>query len=376
MEPVLLPLRLLSLLVLAGLSACAVPTAGLSKTPVAEPTKSTTDGLIKTSAAAPVALGGLAYHSLLWQVKIAALPAGMTAVQLHQALQQRLDALEATLSTYQPQSELMRFNRAPVGEWVKVSPELLHCAETAIAVSQLTQGAYDVTVGPLVELWGFGTAAPPLRKPEDAALAQARTRVGWQYLGIDAGHSSLQRRRDIRVDFSSLGEGAGVDELAKHLESVGVHDYLVSVAGTSRMSGHRPDGRPWALAIETPDGSGLPGYPLRLLQQVVSTSGSYRNYREVDGQRYSHTIDPATGAPVTHHGVSVTVVLPAAAGATRADALATAFNVLGPERGLALADEKGIAVFYIEKAEGGFQARWSRDFSLYLADTDAGQVGR
>lgn len=313
--------------------------------------------------AEPVVVGGLAYRSMPWQVKVAMLPAGLDALALQTELQKILDDADAVLSTWQPDTELMRFNRAPIGSWVPVSPLLLHAVQTAVAVSVLSDGAYDVTIGPLVGLWGFGRK-PFEGVPDAAAIAAARQRVGWRHIGIDAAGSRLMRRADIQVDLSSIGEGIAVDALADFLERRQVRDYLVSVAGTLRVRGHKPDGGSWQVAVEQPDGSGLPRRRLALEAQAVSTSGAYRNYRDGDGHRYSHTIDPKTGWPITHGGVSVTVVT--ATDAATADALATAFNVLGPEAGLELAGKEKLAVFYIKAAGRGFSEAASPSFVSFL----------
>ena len=263
---------------------------------------------------------GVAFYSMPWTVKVSALPDGVTADVWQKDLQKVLDDANRVLSTYQPDTELMRFNAAPVGQWVTVSPMLLRAVQTAVEVSALTNGAYDITVGPLVDLWGFGPKAVPERVPDAAQIAQTRARVGWQHIGIDASKSALMRKADIQLDLSSVGEGVAVDALVAFVQAKGVQDFMVSVAGCTRINGFKPDGSRWVIAIEKPDGSGQPQQILALTEQAISTSGSYRNYHEIDGRRYSHTIDPATGAPITHHGVSVSVIA-ADGNTTRADAL-------------------------------------------------------
>lgn len=355
-----------------GLAGCAmappVPEAAAGAKGRGVPAPLLAPVVTVSSSVPAVTLGGVAFHSLQWQVKLDALPAGVTAPVLQRELQAALDALDDALTTYRPDSELMRFNRQPLGEWVPVSALLLQCVQMAVETSRLSDGAYDVTIGPLVELWGFGAAPAPVTLPSAAAIAAAKARVGWERIGIDPERRALRRLADIRLDLSSLGEGAGADALAEVLERAGARDYLVRVAGTSRQRGQRPGGGPWRLAIERPEGGGQPGRGLRAPESVVSSSGAYRNSREIGGRHYSHTIDPVTGYPVTHAGVSVTVVLPATEGAMRADALATAFNVLGPERGLVLARERGLAVFYVERTEAGLGERWSPGFAPFLAD--------
>lgn len=319
-----------------------------------------------TQAAEPLAFSGIAFYSTNWVVKFDALPPGMSAAQVQGQLQAILNTVNDTLSTYQPDSELMRFNRAPVGQWVGVSPMLFAAASTATAVSGLSGGAFDSTVAPLVNLWGFGPQGRPRHIPSRRQIAAAKAQVGWQKLALDAGGPALQRKAAISLDLSSLGEGTGVDAMAAWLESVGITNYMAEVAGTFRVSGHKPDGSAWVIAIERPDESGLPQRALRLDNQVVSTSGLYRNYYEVKGVRYSHIINPKTGRPITHHGVSVTVVEPPGTPAKVADATATAFNVLGPEQGYALAARLHLPVFFIVSTGKGFSEKYTAEFNQYL----------
>lgn len=315
----------------------------------------------------PVAVEGVAFYSMPWTVKVSALPAGVSAAAWQADLQKVLDDANRVLSTYQPDTELMRFNAAPVGQWVVVSPMLLRAVQTAVEVSALTGGAYDITVGPLVDLWGFGPKAVPEHIPDAAQIALARTRVGWQYIGIDADKRALMRKADIQLDLSSVGEGVAVDALVAYVQAKGVNDFMVSVAGCTRVSGYKPDGSRWVIAIEQPDGSGRPQQVLALTDQAVSTSGSYRNYHEIAGRRYSHTIDPSTGAPITHHGVSVSVIA-ADGNTTRADALATAFNVLGPRTGLALAQRENIPAGFMEHAETGLRVQYTQAMKAWLPE--------
>lgn len=313
----------------------------------------------------PVAVQGIAFHSMQWQVKVSALPEGMDPAALTAGLQAVLDEANAVLSTYQPETELMRFNRAPVGEWVNVSPMLFGAVTTALEVSALSAGAYDITVGPLVNLWGFGPEAVPVKVPEAAQLKAAQARVGWQKIGVDAEKRALRRLADVQLDLSSLGEGVAVDALADWLLARGIKDFMVSVAGCTRVRGVKPDGQRWVIAIERADGSGQPERILALADNAVSTSGSYRNYHEIDGQRYSHTLDARSGMPITHRGVSASVIA-TDGNTTRADALATAFNVLGPEAGLALAARENLPVFYIERTDAGEQVRYTTAFTTFL----------
>jgi thiamine biosynthesis lipoprotein len=311
----------------------------------------------------PVVLSGIAFHSMTWTVKVSALPEGKDAATARAELQQLLDAANGVLSTYQADTELMRFNRAPAGQWVKVSPLLFNAVREAQAVSEATGGRYDVTVGPLVNLWGFGPDAVPVTVPDAAAIAAARARVGYRKVTLDASRLALRHEAGVQLDLSSVGEGVAVDALSARLAAWGVRDYLVSVAGCSRASGQRPDGRDWRLAIEKPDGSGGVQQVLRLGNRSVSTSGSYRNYHEIGGVRYSHTIDPASGQPIRHKGVSVSVI---GSEATRADAWATALNVLGPDEGHALAEARQIPAYFIYHTDKGPAVRYTTAFRAFL----------
>lgn len=316
----------------------------------------------------PVALTGVAFYSMAWEVKVSSLPSSLSPRVLQQRLQRRLDTVNGILSTYQPDTELMRFNRTPQLQPFPASELLLSAVNTAMQVSEQTNGVYDPTIGPLVNLWGFGPEAVPIHVPDVARIEAARQRVGWRQVAVDRASGTLVRRKDVQLDLSSLGEGVGVDEMVAELGAQGLTGYMVSVAGTIRIAGMRPDGKPWRIAVESPDGQGRPEVMLRLQgKTAISTSGAYRNYHEIDGVRYSHTLDPRTGHPISHRGVSVTVVMPDSP-ASRADAWATALNVLGPEEGLTLADRLGIAALFLVKTDTGFASRPSRAFHPYLPE--------
>lgn len=320
-----------------------------------------------TVAKEPVTFSGIAYYSMPWAVKIDALPSQVSVQQLQQELQVSLDKANKVLSTYQNDTELMQFNQSPIGQWQQLSPMLFNTIQTSLTVSDATQGVYDVTVGALVELWGFGKQAVPTHTPTQVEIDTARQRVGWQSVLLNPQTHQAQRQKDVFLNLSSLGEGVGVDELEKVLAKYQIHSYMLSVAGTLKTQGLKPNGQTWQIAVEKPDGSGLPERVLKLGQQqaVVSTSGSYRNYHEIDGVRYSHTIDPRTAKPIQHKTVSTTVVFNHQK-AAYTDAWATALNVLGAKEGLALAEKQKIAVYYLLKTPTGFAEQYSSTFKVYL----------
>ncbi|MCB1644396.1 MAG: FAD:protein FMN transferase [Pseudomonadales bacterium] len=273
-----------------------------------------------------------------------------------------LESVNDSMSTYRDNSELSRFNKAPVNEWFTVSEGLMSVILSAREIWTLSAGRFDVTIGPLVNLWGFGPDASQDKVPSPDTLAAARARVGMAHLQSRPG--ALLKQTDIYVDLSAIAKGYGVDQVAGLLEAEGLGNYLVEVGGELRARGHNAAGKIWQIAIELPDAHQRMPYRVVPLQDMaMATSGDYRNYFERDGVRYSHTIDPQTGAPVTHNLASVTVL---ASTATMADGLATAINVMGPEQGLAMAERQNLAVFVILKAADGFEARYTRAFAKYI----------
>ena len=285
-------------------------------------------------------------------------------------LQPRIEALLArlnqTLSTYDPQSELSRFNRNPSVDWVTVSPELQTLVAEALRLSELSNGAFDITVGPLVNLWGFGPEPRRDQAPSDAEIAQARERIGYWRLQTREQPPALKKARpDLYLDLSAIAKGYGVDQLAALAETAGFHHYLVSIGGEIRAKGQNGRGQPWTIAIEKP----VAGQRAveRLIQpgdHSVSTSGDYRNFFEQNGRRYSHIINPHTGRPVAQTLASVTVISDQS---MLADATATTLMAAGADFGFQLAAEHHLAAFFILTGpEGRFEERYTPEFENYL----------
>ncbi|MBK1617121.1 hypothetical protein CKO42_01375 [Lamprobacter modestohalophilus] len=285
-----------------------------------------------------------------YSLQIVEPPAGLDRDALAQQVSTQLSDINGLMSTYQPTSELSRFNASSVTDWFLVSPELVAVVGAAQAVSEASAGAFDITVGPLVNLWGFGPTLTADVLPSAAELQAARARVGWQQLDVQLQPPALRKARpDLYVDLSAIAKGYAVDRVAALIESVGVDNYLVEIGGELRGRGINGRGEPWQIAIERPETSKRAMFRVVALRDIgMATSGDYRNFFEVDGARYSHTIDPATGRPVGHRLASVTVL---ADQAMEADAWATALLVLGPERGFELAERLGLAAFFIEHAQ-------------------------
>lgn len=288
-----------------------------------------------------------------------------------QALQTQVDSLlkhyNDEISTYDPNSSLSKFNQQQTTTPFPVSQDMADIVISAVRVGQRTQSVLDVTVGPLVNLWGFGPDKRPIKTPTDEQITAARQRVGIQHLHVNVSADHAELRKDvpnIYVDLSTIGEGFGADKVADFLESRGVHNYLVEIAGASRSRGVNAKGDPWKLAIQKPtDELDEVQAIIKPDGRAISTSGSYRNYYELDGQRYSHIIDPATGKPITHRLVSATVITPTA---LEADGLDTALMVMGPETAMAFAKQQRLAVYLVIKTDKGFKAEYSEAFKPYL----------
>lgn len=259
---------------------------------------------------------------------------------VHEALR----GVDEAMSTYKPDSELSAFNDGPADTDVALSPGLAEVMTLAFDVNRRSDGAFDVTVGPLVDRWGFGAQGELEALPTEAELDTLRARLGHDHLRL--GDGTLRKDApDLRVDLSAIAKGYGVDQAAAALEAAGYDDFLVEVGGEVRVAGTTEAGRPWRLAVEKPSSGDRAIHEVVALQDLaLATSGDYRNFTVVDGVRYSHTIDPTTGRPVEHRLASVSVVAPTCA---EADALATALNVLGPERGLALAKREGLPALFL-----------------------------
>lgn len=296
--------------------------------------------------------------------------AELDRAELQDELDRLLAAFSQISSTYIEDSELNQINRAPAAEWLDISETLSDILLIAHEISWLSGGAFDITVAPVVELWGFGAGGEVDAPPADAALEEAMQDVGFQHLNLDFGEPKLLKERAIQLDLSAIAKGYGVDIVALWLERRGLRNFLVEIGGEVVTRGLSPRGDAWRLAIEKPDAVGGIQQAIRVSGVAVATSGDYRNYFEKDGQRFSHTIDPRSGRPITHGLASVTVIHETAA---YADALATALNVMGPERAMAFAERHEIAAYLIEKGDDGFVSRHSPTFANYLDSAQAGQ---
>ena len=302
---------------------------------------------------------GSTYH-----ITVVDIPDGQQASTLEKDIADLLADAHARLTTYDPASELNQFNNAPVGEWLTLSPVLHEALMLSFETSVLSAGAFDPTVAPLVNLWGFGPGKHTETVPNDADITKAKAAIGYAGLELEAYEKRARKTRAIYLDLSGMGHGYGADLVANYLDSKGVKNYLAEVAGESRTKGQRPGGGAWRLAIETPVAMQGEIFQAVHLDNIgIATSGDYRNYFEKDGVRYSHTIDPRTGRPINHTLASVTVLDESAA---RADALATALLVLGMEKGKLLADSMAIPAFFIVRDGENFRGIATDTFKPYM----------
>ena len=261
------------------------------------------------------------------------------------------------MSTYRNDSEVSRFNELSDEELLTVSSETFDVFKHARAVSEATRGAFDITVGSLVDAWGFGADSSrsghlEVPMPTEDEVITIRSQLGWQFVHLDEEASTISKGRPfLRCDLSAIAKGYAVDRAANVLGSMGIDDYLVELGGEIRTSGLNEQGESWVVAIERPLFSGRePHRLLRLENSALATSGDYRKFYEKDGRRYSHTIDPRTGRPVIHSLASVSVV---EALCVRADAYATALMVLGEVEGFRFAVDHGLAALFLIRNEKG-----------------------
>lgn len=289
------------------------------------------------------------------------------AQALRAKVQAQLDADDRLLSTWKNDSALMRFNHAADTRPWPVSEAMADIVTLSLRIGAKTHGAMDITVGPLVNLWGFGPDKQPVATPDAQAIAAAKARTGLQHLQVinQSGRQFLQKDiPDLFVDLSTVGEGYAADHLARLMEQEGISRYLVSVGGALVSRGMNGEGKPWRVAIQKPtDQENAVQAIVDINGHGISTSGSYRNYYELDGKRISHVIDPQTGQPITHKLVSVTVIAPTA---LEADGWDTGLMVLGPEKAQQVVREQGLAVYMIVKEGEGFKTWMSPQFRTFL----------
>ncbi len=306
---------------------------------------------------------GTRYH-----ISVVAPPTGTGREALQSDIDMVLARVDITMSTWRADSEISRLNARPPGDWMTVSGNLHRVLEASLRMHALSGGAFDVTVAPLLEAWGFGPRSVGPRTPSAQELETLSGRVGSAAITLADAPLRVRKSADRTLELSAIAPGYAVDLLAARFAGRGLSDFMIEIGGEVRTAGRNAAGKAWRIGIERPDAPpGTPQLSLALSGESASTSGDYREFFESEGRRYSHTIDPRTLRPVAHRLASVTVV---AGDCMSADALSTALMVLGPEEGLAFAEREGIAAYMLVRTAHGFTARHSRAFTPHLDQTN------
>ncbi len=261
----------------------------------------------------------------IWSARIVDAPTDCAAL-----IETVLARIIAQMSNWEAESDISRFNRLPLGQWMSLPDEMMAVLRAGLDMARLSGGAFDPAIGNLVDRWGFG--------PGKQAAAGTPPSPPWQAIEMDGFRA--RRLAPVALDFSGIAKGYAVDAVAQALKTRSLHHFLIEIGGELRGEGVKPDIQPWWVDAESPPGLAVPTLRIALCGLSVATSGDYRRFRMEGGRRLSHSIDPATGAPITHDVAAVTVLHQSA---MLADAWATAITVLGPDRGMALATRHGIA---------------------------------
>ncbi|MBS8269701.1 FAD:protein FMN transferase [Halomonas litopenaei] len=314
----------------------------------------------ETTTRSPITLEGDIFGTF-YQITLADPLTREQVEEIEQGVLDEMHAVDASMSTWREDSELSAFNQSPLGQWQPISDEFMEVLAISQSVNQQSHGAFDVTVGSLVNLWSFGPEARPREIPEENVLEQRLSQVGMDALEIDTAEAQARRLRDVYIDLSGVAKGFATDEVAAYLDRQGIANYLVNLGGEVKVKGRRDGGKGlWRIGIEVPENGAPKAQHVVGLDDVsVATSGDYRHYFEADGKRYSHTIDPRTGRPITHRLASVTVVHPSNAWA---DAWATALSVMGEEEGMQAAIDQELPVVMLVRQGEGWESRVSPAF--------------
>jgi FAD:protein FMN transferase len=303
---------------------------------------------------------GTYYIVKFWSVK----PVSDAKVkQIHNDIEAKLKDINQSMSTYIADSELSLINQKPSEQWLEISPELHHVLSAALRLHKQCDNDYDVTVGPLVNLWGFGPQQKPEKVPSRQDIELANERVGSQFIELakDGEQFQLKKSKQLYIDLSSLAKGYGVDQISHILSLYDMDGYLVDIGGEIKLKGNKSDGDKWQIAVVSPDSllDNTVYQAFSVKDIAMATSGDYRNYFEEDGVRYSHTIDPKTAKPINHKLASVSVLDKSS---MWSDALATCLLVKGDKAGFKWAEQHKIAAYFITKENDLFVATKTTKF--------------
>jgi thiamine biosynthesis lipoprotein len=289
---------------------------------------------------------------------------GIVPDSLHRQIDSLLKEINNQMSTYIPESQISGFNRYRKTDWFPVSTDLCRVIKRALDISRMSDGAFDITVGPLVNLWGFGPEQRNTLVPDETEIQARKNLVGYQKIHTRCDPPAVRKDLPgIYCDLSAIAKGFGVDKLCGYLESRDLTNFLVDIGGEIKTRGKNYQGKLWKIGVATPSEQSGVQKVVPIVNTAVATSGDYRNYFEVDTTRYSHTIDPLTGHPITHHLASVTVI---ADSCMLADGLATAIDVMGPDKGYHFALKQELPVFLIVRGKSGFSEKTTPAFEKIL----------
>ncbi len=310
---------------------------------------------------------GTQYH-----VTIARPSADVDIETLQGEIDAELRRINEQMSTYLPDSEISRFNSQDETKWFDVSPAFASVVTRAQEVSEETAGAFDVTVGPLVNRWNFGPDKTNIEMPSDTEVAVLKQAVDFRLIEVRDEPPALRKQRpEVQIDLSAIAKGFAVDRVAAILESRGCKSFMVEIGGEIRVRGSNAEAKAWTVGIERPVADARVVHRVvHLRDAAMATSGDYRNFMEINGRRYSHMIDPRTGYPVDHRLASVSVI---ADDCLSADAWATALMVHGPEEGFDVAKQHGIRALLIERTETGLVELATLGFENLSADVRPSQ---
>jgi FAD:protein FMN transferase len=315
----------------------------------------------RAPAGAPFVLHG-ATMGTSWSVR--GFAAEAVAAQLERAITRTLKGIVREMSQWAPDSDISRFNALPKGAGMQLPPAFGEVLTAALAVAADTHGAFDPSIGALIDLWGFGPQPRPGGAPLSGEIEAALGAAGWSKLAFDASTRRLVQPGGVRLDFAGIAKGYAVDRLVRLLRETGLDSFLVEIGGELRGAGVKPDGQPWWVEIERPPECETTPVRVALCGLAIATSGDYRRSVSLDAQQVSHTIDPRTGRPLGSRVAAVTVLHPEC---MLADAYATALMVLGPDAGLVFANRRGLMAMYTLRGASGLDEVFSPEFARQLS---------
>jgi len=298
-----------------------------------------------------------------YSIKIVAKLTPSHKKNLQLSIDSTLIDINKKMSTYITDSELLKFNTSKDTNWIKVSKDLAMVISEALEISKASNGMYDITIGPLVNLWGFGPDIKNEKIPTQKEVDDKKKDIGFENILVNLEESKIKKKKpNIYCDLSSIAKGYGVDKVGLLFEKFGFNNYMVEIGGEVRTKGKNGKNEKWKIGIATPTNDGLEKI-VNLSNYSMATSGDYLNYFEENGVRYSHTINPKTGKPITHKLASVTVIYN---NCSYADAYATAIDVMGPDEGYKFALQQNLPIFMIVRENNSFIEKMTPQFKKFI----------